>query len=67
MDLRNRRNPGRALSPGTIYLFPVLLADLGTRTILYALIITSIAGAAVTWFFRIETTGINLERIGDEQ
>ncbi len=47
----------------TAFLFPVLLVDLGTRTILYILIGTSLLGAAVTWFNRIETTGVDLDTI----
>jgi hypothetical protein len=31
--------------------------------LLYGLIITSILGAAVTWLFRIETTGVNLDTL----
>ena len=48
----------------TAFLFPILLADIGTQTLLYILVGTSLLGAAVTWVFRIETTGINLETIG---
>lgn len=47
----------------TAFLFPVLLADLGTETILSILMGTSLAGALVTWLCRIETTGINLDTI----
>jgi hypothetical protein len=28
---------------------------------------TSLLGAVVTWLFRIDTTGVNLEQIGNEQ
>lgn len=48
----------------TAFLFPILLAGIGTRALLYGLIVTSILGAVVTWMFRIETTGVNLEEIG---
>ena len=48
----------------TAFLFPILLADIGTRALLYILVATSLIGAAVTWWFRIETTGVNLEKIG---
>ncbi len=48
----------------TAYLFPILLVSIGTRALLYGLIVTSILGAAITWIYRIETTGINLDRIG---
>lgn len=47
----------------TAFLFPVLLADLGTKTILYGLIVTSLVGALITWLFRIETAGVNLDTI----
>ena len=47
----------------TAFLFPVLLADLGTKVILYVLVGTSLLGAAVTWLSRIETTGIDLDTI----
>jgi sugar phosphate permease len=48
----------------TAFLFPVLLKDLGTNTILYALIASSLLGAVITWRFAIETRGVNLETIG---
>jgi MFS family permease len=48
----------------TAFLFPVLLADLGTATLLYLLVGASLLGALVTWLFRIETAGVNLEEVG---
>lgn len=48
----------------TAFLFPVLLIDIGTATLLYILVGTSILGALVTWRFGIETMGLNLETIG---
>jgi putative MFS transporter len=48
----------------TAFLFPILLVGIGTRALLYGLVITSILGAIVTWMYRIETTGVNLDRIG---
>jgi MFS transporter, putative metabolite transport protein len=51
----------------TAFLFPVLLSAIGTRWLLYCLVITSVLGAAVTWMFRIETTGVNLDKIGGEE
>ncbi len=48
----------------TAFLFPILLADIGTRALLYGLIVTSLLGAVVTWLYRIETTGVNLDQIG---
>ncbi|MBV8358521.1 MAG: MFS transporter [Deltaproteobacteria bacterium] len=49
----------------TAFLFPTLMAAIGTRLLLYGLVVTSIVGAVVTWLYRIETTGVNLERIGE--
>jgi MFS family permease len=48
----------------TAFLFPILLDGIGTRALLYGLVITSILGALVTWMYRIETTGVNLDEIG---
>jgi MFS transporter, putative metabolite transport protein len=48
----------------TTYGFPILLAAIGTRTLLYALAASSVLGAIVTWIWRIETTGVNLDEIG---
>ena len=50
----------------TAFFFPILLVAIGTRWLLYGLIVTSILGAVVTWFYRIETTGVKLDRIGDD-
>jgi hypothetical protein len=49
----------------TAFLFPILLADIGTRALLHILVITSLLGAAITWIFRIETTRVSLDKIGD--
>jgi MFS transporter, putative metabolite transport protein len=48
----------------TAFLFPMLLADIGTRTLLLILAGTSVLGAFITFAFRIETTGVSLEQIG---
>ncbi|HZX86147.1 MAG TPA: MFS transporter [Reyranella sp.] len=48
----------------TAFLFPVLLADMGVDFLLSVLIATSLLGAWITWQFRIETTGVSLEKIG---
>ena len=48
----------------TAFLFPVLLADAGVDFLLSVLIATSLLGAWMTWQFRIETTGVSLEKIG---
>jgi len=47
----------------TAFLFPVLLIRWGTQTLLPLLAITSLVGAAITWFYRIETKGLDLERL----
>ncbi len=47
----------------TAFLFPILLHQIGTAPLLYVLVGTSLLGAYVTWRFRIETTGVNLEKI----
>jgi putative MFS transporter len=47
----------------TAFLFPILLDSIGTQALLYGLIVVSILGAAVTWFYRIETTGVSLDRL----
>lgn len=49
----------------TAFLFPILLTDIGTQELLYILVGTSLLGAVITWLFRIETTGVSLERIGN--
>lgn len=47
----------------TAFLFPILLVAIGTQTLLYGLVVTSILGAIVTWLYRIETTGMSLDQI----
>ena len=47
----------------TAFLFPILLTSIGTTPLLYILVVTSILGAIVTWTYRIETTGVNLDEI----
>jgi putative MFS transporter len=51
----------------TAFLFPILLVTIGTRLLLYGLVIASLLGAVVTWMYRIETTGVNLDRIGEAE
>ncbi len=55
---------GKIGAVATTFGFPILLASIGTRTLLYGLAVSSVLGAIVTWLFRIETTGVNLDRIG---
>lgn len=47
----------------TAFLFPVFLAALGKDVLLIGLVCTSLMGALVTWLFRIETKGVNLDRL----
>jgi MFS transporter, putative metabolite transport protein len=51
----------------TAFLFPILLVTIGTRWLLYGLIVASLLGAVVTWLSRIETTGVNLDHIGEAE
>ena len=55
---------GKIGAVATAFLFPILLAGIGTGALLYILVATSILGAVVTWIFRIETNGVNLDEIG---
>jgi nitrate/nitrite transporter NarK len=50
----------------TAFLFPILLKDLGTQLLLALLVGTSLLGAWITWRFRIETRGLNLETLDRE-
>ena len=45
----------------TAFLFPSLQSQLGSERLLVLLALTSLLGAFVTWQFRIETRGVNLE------
>ncbi|HTV32234.1 MAG TPA: MFS transporter [Methylocella sp.] len=47
----------------TAFFFPILLTTIGTQALLYGLIVTSLSGAVITWVFRIETTGVNLDTL----
>jgi len=48
----------------TAFLFPILLQSIGTRALLYCLVVAFVLGAVVTIIFGIETKGLNLEKIG---
>lgn len=54
---------GKIGAVSTAFFFPILLNDIGTSTLLYILVATSLAGALITWRFGIETKGLNLEKI----
>jgi MFS family permease len=47
----------------TAFLFPILLAGIGTDALLWGLVGTSLLGALVTWWVRIETAGRSLEEV----
>jgi nitrate/nitrite transporter NarK len=46
----------------TAFLFPGLLNQFGSDRLLALLALTSLLGALITWRFRIETRGLNLEQ-----
>ncbi|WP_018964074.1 MFS transporter [Ancylobacter sp. FA202] len=48
----------------TAFGFPIMLASIGQQALLYGLVAMSLLGAAVTWWFRIETTGVSLDEVG---
>lgn len=50
----------------TAFFFPILLKDIGTATLLYVLVGTSLLGAIITARFSIHTDGVNLEKIDTE-
>jgi MFS family permease len=56
---------GKIGAVSTAFLFPVLLAAVGTPALLYGLSGTSLLGALVTWLYRIETTGLKLDRLDE--
>ncbi|MCS0504586.1 MFS transporter [Ancylobacter mangrovi] len=58
---------GKIGAVSTAFLFPILLADIGTTHLLYGLAATSVIGAFVTWTFRIETKGVNLDRAHERE
>jgi hypothetical protein len=49
------------------FCFRSLLDTIGKRLLLYGLVIASLLGAAVTWLYRIETTGVNPDQIGEPE
>ncbi len=58
---------GKIGAVSTGFFFPILLTTMGTTSVLYILVVTSLIGAVVTWVFRIETKGVNLDEIGRTQ
>ena len=50
----------------TAFLFPILLKTVGTTALLWGLVVCFLLGALVTYLFRIETAGVNLEDVGKE-
>jgi len=51
----------------TAFLFPILLKTIGTTALLFGLVGAFLLGAVVTYLFRIETKGLNLEDIGGDR
>ena len=49
--------PPEVGAAATAFLFPILLADIGTTTVLYLLAGTSLLGAAITWRFASRPSG----------
>lgn len=47
----------------TAFLFPELLKTLGTERLLPILAITSLVGALITWLYRIETAGLDIDQL----
>jgi len=47
----------------TAFFFPALLSGFGADRLLPLLALTSLIGALVTWLYRVETKGVNLETI----
>jgi MFS transporter, putative metabolite transport protein len=54
---------GKIGAVSTAFLMPVLLLDIGRGAVLALLVITSLAEAFLTWRFRIDTCGTDLEAI----
>jgi len=54
---------GKVGAVTTAFLFPILLTRIGTDALLWGLVCTSVIGALVTLWFRIETANRNLEDI----
>jgi len=47
----------------TAFFFPTLLQVWGTEKLLMVLVVTSLLGAVVTWIYRIEPKGRDMESI----
>jgi nitrate/nitrite transporter NarK len=47
----------------TAFWFPQLLESIGKSNLLVVLAITSVVGALVTWCYRIETKGLDIEHL----
>jgi len=51
----------------TAFLFPILLDSIGTKALLFGLVVAFVLGAVVTFVFAIETRGLKLEDVGKPQ
>ena len=47
----------------TAFFFPTLLKSMGIERLLMVLVITSLLGAAITWLYRMETKGLDMETL----
>ncbi len=56
---------GKVGAVTTAFLFPWLLVHLGTDLLIGVLVVTSLLGAIITWWVRIETAGRSLEEFDD--
>jgi MFS transporter, putative metabolite transport protein len=50
----------------TAFCFPILLKTIGTQALISLLALTALLGAWITWHYRIETNGIDLEKVDSE-
>jgi MFS family permease len=47
----------------TAFFFPTLLKSMGIERLLMVLVITSLLGAVITWLYRMETKGLDMETL----
>ncbi len=57
---------GKIGAVATAFLFPVLLSDLGRTPTLSILVVCALLGALITWLYRIDTRGADLEKLHAE-
>jgi nitrate/nitrite transporter NarK len=47
----------------TAFFFPTLLKSMGIERLLMVLVVTSLLGAVITWLYRMETKGLDMETL----